>query len=224
MATERLRPAIDGPLAGLGLTVQDLTVTPAGRRRVVRVVVDRDLSGLAASDTTSPVPPLSLDEVAEATRVVSDVLDSSALMGEQPYVLEVTSPGVDRPLHGRHQFRRNVGRLVTVVTDGGDGCTGRILSVSGDSVEIETAAQGRPAQGRPAQGRPAQGRPAQGRPAQGRPAQGRPVQAGPVQPPGTLARRLTLTIADISSAVVQVEFTRPDGASGQPVDDGEEAT
>lgn len=199
MATERLRPAIDGPLAGLGLTVQDLTVTPAGRRRVVRVVVDRDLSGLAASDTTSPVPPLSLDEVAEATRVVSDVLDSSALMGEQPYVLEVTSPGVDRPLHGRHQFRRNVGRLVTVVTDGGDGCTGRILSVSGDSVEIETAAQGRPAQGRPA-------------------------QAGPAQPPGTLARRLTLTIADISSAVVQVEFTRPDGASGQPVDDDEEVT
>ena len=199
MATERLRPAIDGPLAGLGLTVQDLTVTPAGRRRVVRVVVDRDLSGLAASDTTSPVPPLSLDEVAEATRVVSDVLDSSALMGEQPYVLEVTSPGVDRPLHGRHQFRRNVGRLVTVVTDGGDGCTGRILSVSGDSVEIETAAQGRPAQGRTAQG-------------------------GPVQPPGTLARRLTLAIADISSAVVQVEFTRPDGGSGQPVDDGEEAT
>lgn len=199
MATERLRPAIDGPLAGLGLSVQDLTVTPAGRRRVVRVVVDRDLSGLAASDTTSPVPPLSLDEVAEATRVVSDVLDSSALMGEQPYVLEVTSPGVDRPLHGRHQFRRNVGRLVTVVTDAGDGCTGRILSVSGDSVEIETAAQGRPAQGRTAQG-------------------------GPVQPPGTLARRLTLAIADISSAVVQVEFTRPDGASGQPVDDGEEAT
>lgn len=199
MATERLRPAIDGPLAGLGLSVQDLTVTPAGRRRVVRVVVDRDLSGLAASDTTSPVPPLSLDEVAEATRVVSDVLDSSALMGEQPYVLEVTSPGVDRPLHGRHQFRRNVGRLVTVVTDGGDGCTGRILSVSGDSVEIETAAQGRPAQGRTAQG-------------------------GPVQPPGTLARRLTLAIADISSAVVQVEFTRPDGGSGQPVDDGEEAT
>lgn len=194
MATERLRPAIDGPLAGLGLTVQDLTVTPAGRRRVVRVVVDRDLSGLAASDTTSPVPPLSLDEVAEATRVVSDVLDSSALMGEQPYVLEVTSPGVDRPLHGRHQFRRNVGRLVTVVTDGGDGCTGRILSVSGDSVEIETAPQGRTAQGRP------------------------------VQPPGTPARRLTLTIADISSAVVQVEFTRPDGASGQPLDDGEEAT
>ncbi|MGI8716198.1 MAG: ribosome maturation factor RimP [Lapillicoccus sp.] len=194
MATERLRPAIDGPLARLGLTVQDLTVTPAGRRRVVRVVVDRDLSGLAASDTTSPVPPLSLDEVAEATRVVSDVLDSSALMGEQPYVLEVTSPGVDRPLHGRHQFRRNVGRLVTVVTDGGDGCTGRILSVSGDSVEIETAPQGRMAQGRP------------------------------VQPPGTPARRLTLTIADISSAVVQVEFTRPDGASGQPLDDGEEAT
>jgi len=209
MATERLRPAIDGPLAGLGLSVQDLTVTPAGRRRVVRVVVDRDLSGLAASDTTSPVPPLRLDEVAEATRVVSDVLDSSALMGEQPYVLEVTSPGVDRPLHGRHQFRRNVGRLVTVVTDGGDGCTGRILSVSGDSVEIETAAQGKPAQGRPAQGRTVQGG---------------PVQDGPVQPPGTLARRLTLAIADISSAVVQVEFTRPDGASGQPVDDSEEAT
>ena len=52
----------------------DVTVTPAGRRRVVRVTVDRALDGLGGTD---PVEPLSLDEVADATRAVSDVLDAS---------------------------------------------------------------------------------------------------------------------------------------------------
>ena len=93
---DRIRPAVEGPLARLGLLVEDVAVTPAGKRRLVRVWIDRDVE--ASGDSTSPTPPLSLDEVADATRVVSEALDETDAMGEQPYTLEVTSPGVDRPL------------------------------------------------------------------------------------------------------------------------------
>ena len=138
--TDTIRPALRQPLAALSLVLDDLSITPAGRRRVVRVLVDRDLSFLAPSDTTSRVVPLTLDEVAEATRAVSDVLDEGDLMGAQPYTLEVSSPGVDRPLQGHRAFRRNVGRLVAVVLESGDMFTGRITSVSADRVVLEVPA------------------------------------------------------------------------------------
>jgi len=138
--TDTIRPALSQPLADLSLVLDDLSIIPAGRRRVVRVLVDRDLSFLAPSDTTSRVVPLTLDEVAEATRAVSDVLDEGDLMGAQPYTLEVSSPGVDRPLHGHRAFRRNVGRLVAVVLESGDTLTGRITSVSADRVALEEPA------------------------------------------------------------------------------------
>jgi len=137
---DTIRLALDKPLAELSLVLDELTITPAGRRRVVRVVVDRDLSGVGASDTTSRVAPLSLDEVAEATRAVGDVLDVGDLLGAQPYTLEVSSPGVDRSLRGHRAFRRNVGRLVALVLESGDTLTGRIVSVSPDHVELEMAA------------------------------------------------------------------------------------
>ena len=68
-----------------GLDLEAVEVTPAGRRRVLRVAVDKDGG-------------VTLDDVADATREVSRVLDATDTMGEQPYTLEVTSPGVDRPL------------------------------------------------------------------------------------------------------------------------------
>ncbi len=138
--TDTIRPALSQPLADLSLVLDDLSIIPAGRRRVVRVLVDRDLSFLAPSDTTSRVVPLTLDEVAEATRAVSDALDEGDLMGTEPYTLEVSSPGVDRPLQGHRAFRRNVGRLVAVVLESGDTLTGRITSVSADRVALEEPA------------------------------------------------------------------------------------
>lgn len=141
--TDPIRPALEQPLADLSLVLDDLTVTPAGRRRVVRVVVDRDLSGLDAADTTSRIAPLSLDEVAEATRAVSDAFDEGDLMGAQPYTLEVSSPGVDRSLRGHRAFRRNVGRLVALVLESGGTLTGRIFSVSPDRLELEVPGAGK---------------------------------------------------------------------------------
>ena len=105
---------LPGPLGELGLMVEDVAVTPAGKRRLVRIWLDRDLSGLDPSDESSVVEPLSLDEVAEATRAIGVALDASDATGDAPYVLEVGSSGVDRPLVEPRHFRRNVTRLVEI--------------------------------------------------------------------------------------------------------------
>ena len=135
---EQIRPTVEGPLSGLGLLVEDVAVTPAGRRRLVRIWIDRDLAS-DGSDVTAPTPALSLDEVADATRVVSDALDTGDLMGEQPYTLEVSSPGVGRPLTEPRHFRRNVGRLVTA-SHGGHEVTGRVVRASSTEVTLEVPA------------------------------------------------------------------------------------
>jgi ribosome maturation factor RimP len=107
---------------------------------VLRVLVDRDVSRLDPTDSSSAVPPLSLDDVADATRVVGDSLDRLDLMGERPYTLEVSSPGVGRPLTGYAALRRNVGRLVTLTVEDQAPVTGRILSVTPDEVTVEAPA------------------------------------------------------------------------------------
>jgi ribosome maturation factor RimP len=132
---DRVREAARVPLALLGLELADVSVTPAGRRRVVRVLVDRSLTGIAADDHMSVVPPVDLDEVTDASHAVSQALDATGAMGETPYVLEVSSPGVDRPLRTPAQFRRNVGRLVTVAGLHGQ-WHGRLRAVSPDSLQL----------------------------------------------------------------------------------------
>ncbi|HYN67686.1 MAG TPA: ribosome maturation factor RimP [Ornithinibacter sp.] len=134
---DSIRPTLQEALAQSGLVLEEVAVTPAGRRRVVKVLVDRALD--EAGTVTEPTAPLTLDEVADATHQVSDALDASDLMGEQPYTLEVSSPGVGRPLTEPRHFRRNVGRLVTAHHDGGE-VTGRVTSASTDEVTLEVPA------------------------------------------------------------------------------------
>lgn len=122
--------------APLGLSVEHLGLTPAGRRRVLNIVVDTDISGLDPADTTTPVDSVDLDAVAELTREVSarlDAPDATGIMGETPYTLEVSSPGIGRPLERFDQFRRNVGRKLrlTYTPEGASApveVVGRLLS------------------------------------------------------------------------------------------------
>ncbi len=113
-------------VSAAGYDLEELVVRAAGNRSVVRVVVDRD-SGV------------SLDDVAEVSRALSDVLDAEdGDLGRPPYVLEVTSPGVDRPLTLPRHWRRNVGRLVTATVAGAD-LIGRVVSVddAGATLAVE---------------------------------------------------------------------------------------
>lgn len=136
---QEIRAALEPVLAPLGLVVEDVSVSPAGKRRLVRVLVDSDISDLDVTDDASAVPSLSLDAVADATRAVSDELDAGELMGQAPYVLEVSSPGVGRPLSSRDHFRRQVGRLVEVTHRAGSE-TGRLTAVGSDSLTLEVPA------------------------------------------------------------------------------------
>lgn len=142
MATpDRLKPLLEAALESSPFLLEDLTVTSAGRRSVVRVVVDRvlELVGDDAADTTEPSDPLSLDDVADATRLVSAALDDDDVMGEASYTLEVSSPGVSRPLTKPRHFRRNVGRLVKAVGSGSS-TTGRLVRAGEDEFVLDVPA------------------------------------------------------------------------------------
>src|SRR3954451_24127507 len=105
---DRLAEELSGPIDALGLDLEAVDLTSAGKRRVLRVAVDKDGG-------------VTLDDVADATREVSRVLDESDVMGELPYTLEVTSRGVDRPLPLPRHWRRNEDRLVkATLVDGSE--------------------------------------------------------------------------------------------------------
>jgi ribosome maturation factor RimP len=122
---EQLVEELTPPLQDAGYDLEAVEVTPAGRRRLVRVAVDKDGG-------------VTMDEVAEVTKTVSRLLDESDVIGEQPYTLEVTSPGVDRPLTLPRHWRRNRGRLVQVHLSDGHQVTGRVREASEETVELDT--------------------------------------------------------------------------------------
>jgi len=92
---------IEPVLRALEMDLEAVKITTAGRRRVLRIIVDADGG-------------VSLDDIAEVSREVSARLDAKNAMGDAPYTLEVSSPGVDRPLTQPRHWRRAIGRLVIV--------------------------------------------------------------------------------------------------------------
>ena len=136
----RVRRMLEPVLAAMDLDLEDVRISSAGRRRVLRVVVDGDCG-------------VNLDEMAEVSREVSARLDSGDAMGDSPYTLEVSSPGVDRPLTSPRHWRRAAGRLVTVRPAAGEAgeqrssaetapaITGRVLGADEAGVALEVDGQ-----------------------------------------------------------------------------------
>ncbi len=124
---ELLGPVIDGA----GYDLEDVSVSSAGRRTLLRVSVDADGG-------------IDLDAVATVSRVISEALDGADEDGgsafAEPYVLEVSSPGVDRPLTEPRHWRRACGRLVEFA-DGSRTLQGRVVQTSdaGATLEIDGA-------------------------------------------------------------------------------------
>lgn len=125
---QKLRAVLEPVVERAGAELEDLTEQRAGSRRLIRVVVDRDGG-------------VSMDDVADVTRAVSEALDGYAPMGETAYVLEVTSPGIDRPLTEPRHWRRGQSRLVKVVLKAGGEVVGRVTASDDDGVTLllETA-------------------------------------------------------------------------------------
>jgi ribosome maturation factor RimP len=122
--TDRLAGLLAEPIEALGLDLEAVDLSKAGKRSVLRVAVDKDGG-------------VDLDDIAAATREVSGALDESDVMGNGPYTLEVSSPGVDRPLTLPRHWRRNARRLVKVSLAGGDEVTGRIMAADDDGADLD---------------------------------------------------------------------------------------
>ena len=107
-----------------GLVLEEVQVQTPGKNRFVTIIVDSETG-------------LNLDQVTDASRLIGEAMDSAPFMGETPYTLEVTSPGVDRPLTAPRHWRKNVDRLVKIVKLDGDVCKGRIASATEDEVTLD---------------------------------------------------------------------------------------
>lgn len=128
---QRLVELLGPVVGGTGHDLEDVSITPAGRRSVVRVVVDRQAAGGG----------ITLDDVAEVSQVVSAALDAlderePGLLGAS-YTLEVSSPGVRRPLVEPRHWRRSAGRLVTASRRDGGTLTGRVLDADDERVVLD---------------------------------------------------------------------------------------
>ncbi|MEV4615606.1 ribosome maturation factor RimP [Kitasatospora sp. NPDC049258] len=122
--TDRLRALLEPLAAEAGLDLEAVTVTQAGSRRQVQIDVDAD-------------DGVDLDTIAEFSRRVGQVLDESDLMGAAPYLLEVGSPGAERPLDEPRHWRRAEGRLAKVHLTDGKEIVARVLESDEDGVLVE---------------------------------------------------------------------------------------
>ncbi|WP_326610174.1 ribosome maturation factor RimP [Streptomyces scopuliridis] len=122
--SERLRGLLEPLVSAKDLDLEEIEVSRAGRRRVLRVVVDSDEG-------------VDLDECAELSRSISDRLDETDAMGEDEYQLEVTSPGAERPLTEHRHYVRAVGRLARFQLHDDGELVARILTVDDAGLDLE---------------------------------------------------------------------------------------
>lgn len=149
--SEHITPA----LHEAGYFLEDVNLVSPGQHRIVTVIVDGESA-------------LNLDQVTVASKLVSELLDEATFMGETPFTLEVTSPGIDRPLTLPRHFAKNLDRLLKLTQLDGTVITGRILSNSETSVTLAVAEKKE-------------------------------------------SREITVQLADIKRAQVEIEFNRKEG-------------
>ena len=152
---DQISELITPALRQAGYFLEDVNIVSPGQHRIVTVIVDGE-SGL------------NLDQVTVASKLVSELLDAAVFMGETPFTLEVTSPGIDRPLTLPRHFAKNVDRLLKVTKNDGVVVTGRIRSNTEIAVTLEVAEKKE-------------------------------------------VKEVTVALADIKRATVEIEFNRKDG-------------
>ncbi|WP_312182986.1 ribosome maturation factor RimP [Arthrobacter sp.] len=125
--TQRLTDYLAPTVAGEGLFLEDIEIRIAGVHRTVHVIVDLPETEIGG---------VSLDRIAEISRVLSDAMDQDPHDDGRPYSLEVSSPGVSRPLTEPRHWRRNTGRMVLVTPVSGDALTGRLVEVDAEGITL----------------------------------------------------------------------------------------
>jgi len=152
---DQISEFISPALHKAGYFLEDINIVSPGQHRIVTVIVDGERA-------------LNLDQVTVASKLVSELLDEASFMGETPFTLEVTSPGIDRPLTLPRHFAKNADRLLKVTKTDGEVVTGRILSNTEVDVTLTVTEK-------------------------------------------KDVKQVTITLADIKRAQVEIEFNRKDG-------------
>ena len=121
---EEISAVITPALSDLGFYLEDITITSAGRRSMITVIVDGDTH-------------LSLDQVTVATKAISEIVENIQSLGQAPFTLEVTSPGLDRQLTKPRHWRKNIDRLVNIVLLDGKEIKGRVKDATEISATVD---------------------------------------------------------------------------------------
>ena len=121
---EQVAAAITPIIESLGFYVEDIAITSAGKRSMLTVIVDGDTH-------------LSLDQVTVATKAISEIVENLPTLGNNPFTLEVTSPGLDRPLTKPRHWQKNKDRLIKIILNDGKEITGRIKDSTQLAVTVD---------------------------------------------------------------------------------------
>ena len=121
---EQVLAVITPAIESLGFYIEDITITSAGKRSMLTVIVDGDTH-------------LSLDQVTVATKAISEIVENLPTLGNNPFTLEVTSPGLDRPLTKPRHWSKNQDRLIKIILNDGKEVTGRIKDSTESSVTVD---------------------------------------------------------------------------------------
>lgn len=121
---EQVLAVITPAIESLGFYIEDINITSAGKRSMLTVIVDGDTH-------------LSLDQVTVATKAISEIVENLPTLGNNPFTLEVTSPGLDRPLTKPRHWRKNQDRLIKIVLTDGKEVNGRIKDSTESSVTVD---------------------------------------------------------------------------------------
>lgn len=123
---ERIAEAITPTIEASQAFLEDVMLVRAGKKSLLTVIVDGETG-------------LNLDQVTEISRNVSEIVEALPEMGSTPFTLEVTSPGIDRPLTVPRHWRKNQGRLIKVTMLDGSVIEGRIGESTENDVQIDEA-------------------------------------------------------------------------------------
>lgn len=128
--TQSISDLISPAVTEAGFFLEEVQIATPGSHRIVTCVVD------------GPTP-LNLDQVTVASRLISELLDTAEFMGETPFTLEVTSPGVDRPLTQPRHWTKNLTRLIKVTLNDGATFTGRLTEFNESDATLVENIKGR---------------------------------------------------------------------------------
>lgn len=122
---EEISAAIRPIIEATGNYLEELSITSAGKVKILTVIIDSDTH-------------LNLDQVTAVTKEISEVIEALPELGEGAFTLEVTSPGLDRPLTKPRHWRKNLDRLVKIIMSSGQEIQGRIGEATETTVLVDS--------------------------------------------------------------------------------------